>query len=431
MYLVNAKWIAPGGKVEKGHLEVREGRLRLHPDSFCVPFDAPHFNVRGHLLLPGLIDPHVHFRQPGAFYKEGIDNGSKAALAGGVTTVLDMPNNQPPITTPGRFSEKQELFRKNCRTHWGLHYQGDVESRPSVPSQAASIKVYMARSSGLPATTTVEGLQSLFARHLRVAIHAEDESRFLAAPPGRASASAVHSVVRPIDSVLSALHKIELALDGLPGSLRPRVILCHVSTAAEVSWLARMKQAGFDIWGETCPHYFLFTSRDVANRGSVLKVNPPIRSEEDKEAVLTGLLDGTLDFLATDHAPHSPQEKDDPKNPPSGIAGIECLAPAAFLLADHWGMPMKRLLEVTSTNAARCYDLPDRGAIREGALADLCILSTTPGSSAPAPIITKARRHPYDRFAFTRTVTATVVAGEVAYNEGAFNDSVRGKEVYS
>lgn len=430
MFLTNVKWITPEGTVNSGTLQIEDGRLKTWPGDFCVAKGHPVCNLRSHLVIPGLVDPHVHFRQPGAFHKEGIDNGSKAALAGGVTTVLDMPNNLPPVTTPGRFRDKQALFQRHCRVHWGVHYHADPSSRLPVPAQAASLKIYMAKSSMLPAVTQTDDLVSLFRRHPRVAIHAEDETAFVAGA-GRTVDVRAHHLLRPVSAVEAALTKIRTALRQLPPVQRPRIILCHMGTASEVRWLEEMKNDHFDVWGETCPHYYLCDTRDVERQGSPLKVNPPIREPEHREAILEGLRNGTIDFLGTDHAPHTPKEKAQPVGAPSGIAAIEVLAPAAFLLADRYGVSMGRLLELTASNACRCYDIPDRGAIRDGMLADLCVISTTPGRSRSGTVITKAGTHPYLNTEFTRCVEATWVAGQQAFGEQGFDDTVRGQEVYS
>ena len=420
-FIINAKWVTPEGSTAKGAMEVVEGRIRLHATSPCSQSDEVLFDGRSYFFWPGFIDTHVHFREPGASYKEGIDNASKAALAGGVTTVLDMPNNNPPTTTPARLEAKKELFRRKCRTNWGIHLHSTFPVTPG-SEPIASAKVYMAKSSGLPAITDPEHLKAIFKAYPRVAIHAEDETAFIPTPKGmeKTKTHELHDIVRPRRAITLALEKIEGVLRSLPKEERPRVIICHASTRDEVEWLARMKNDHFDVWGETCPHYFLFTRDDTRKLGSMLKVNPPIREASDREAILEGLGNGTLDFLGTDHAPHAPIEKAHKTTAPSGIAGIERLASAAFLLVDRGHVTTKRLVELTCINASKCYGIEGRDGIRDGNRADLVAMETTPGCRQGGKVITRAGEHPYPDCDLTRRVEATFVNGTLAHLDGTF-----------
>ncbi len=432
MFITNAKWVEEGGKVVTGVIEVSQGRLHLHVGVCSAPElpDDPEllFNSRSHLILPGFIDSHVHFREPGQVVKEGILNGSKAALAGGVTTVLDMPNNKPPCSTPGRLSQKRATFNAKCLTNWGVHFQARSPARHVPKEPYASAKLYMAKSSDEDSIYRVEAVSHVLGRFPRVCVHAEDDSRFL---PASSKDPLPHHVARPRESVSSALKTLQEALKKLPKPRRPRVILCHVATANEVEWVRRMKNDGYDVWAETCPHYLLLTQDDYLRRGDMLKVNPPLREESDRQSVLEALRDGTIDFLSTDHAPHLPSEKAKKGKAPSGIASIEVLAPLAMYLMDRGELSLPRLLEVTSKSASRCFGLEGRDGIKEGNWADLTILSTTAGDACHAGVITKAKEHPYLELPFTRCVTATVVSGVLKYVDGKFPSSEPGKEAVS
>lgn len=432
MFITNAKWVEDGGRVVTGVLEVSEGKLHLHPGVCSAPelSDDPDllFNARSHLILPGLIDSHVHFREPGQIAKEGVLNGSKAAVAGGVTTVLDMPNNVPPCATPARLTLKRATFRFKCLTNWGIHFQARSPARYIPTEPFASAKLYMAKSSKEDSILSVDAIAHVLSRFPRVSVHAEDESQFL---PSNPKEPLPHHSARPRESVTSALAKLQEALKRLPKTKRPRLILCHVATADEVEWVRRMKNDGYDIWAETCPHYLLLTQEDYLSRGDLLKVNPPLREESDRQAVLHALRDGTIDLLSTDHAPHLPSEKAQRGKAPSGIASIEVLAPLAMYLVDREELSLSRLLEVTSRNPAHCYGLSGRDGIREGNWADLTILSTTTGQLSHPEVVTRAGNHPYLEFPFTRVVTATVVSGVVKYVDGQYPTSEPGKEAVS
>ena len=419
MTLTNGRWLDARGALRDGELVVRDRRIRLgaRPDP-----DDPILDARGGWILPGAVDAHTHLREPGQEHKEGIDSGTRAALTGGVTTVLDMPNNTPPITSAATLAAKAALFRAKSRVNWGLHVQAPVLDPPLLGPHA-SAKVYMARSSSLAAVRGADALREIFATHRRVAIHAEDETRFL---PAERFGPRSHHLQRPPEAVASALRAIESALESMPPALRPRIILCHASTALEVDWLAHVKAMQWDVWGETCPHYVLCTEADYLRDGPRLKVNPPLRPAADVAAIRRGLADGTIDFVSSDHAPHTPAEKADEASAPSGVPGIEWFLPALLSLVDEGVLPMARLVEVAGASAARCYQLSGRGLIEDGAWADLAVVSRHRASRPPR---TRAGYDPFAHLGLEWKVDATVVSGRLAYAGEVFTEGILGEEV--
>ncbi|MGC4116874.1 MAG: dihydroorotase family protein [Myxococcales bacterium] len=400
--ITNADWLGPDGRFHQGTLVVRDGLLRLGeaPDP-----EAPTLDAQGLRVLPGAIDAHTHLREPGQEHKEGIERGTRAALAGGVTTVLDMPNNLPPIDSEGMLERKRALFREKSKVNWGLHVQAPFAG---TALQTASAKVYLAKSSSVPAVRA-EQLAGILRTHPRVTVHAEDESRFLPASSFLDQRS--HHLQRPREAVASALEALETAYGKTPPHLRPRVVLCHMSTQLEVEFLEHCKALRWDFWGETCPHYWRLTAEDYVREGPRLKVNPPLRSETDRQAILDAIACGTIDFISTDHAPHTLDEKSDEASAPSGIPSIEWYMPLVLQLVEEGHIGWDRFAELTSRNAARCYGIRGRGAITEGMAADLVLVRKGERPGPKAKPITGAGYDPYPGERFEFDVEATVVNG--------------------
>ena len=407
--LLDASWLGPDGRFHDGTLVVREGRLRLgeEPDP-----RAPTLDAAGLRVLPGAIDAHTHLREPGQEHKEGIERGTRAALAGGVTTVLDMPDGVPPVDSEGTLERKRALFREKARTNWGLHVQAPFAGSAA---RTASATVSLARTSTLPALRA-DQLAEIFRSHRRVAVFAEDEAKFLPASAFMDKRS--HHLQRPREAVASGLMALEKALGSLPAQQRPRVVLCHMSTQLEVAWLERAKSMQWDVWGETCPHYWRLTERDYVLEGPRLKVDPPLRTEKDALAILDAVACGTVDFVSSGHATHAPEEKEDEAGALAGIPGLEWHLPLLLELVDQGHVGWPRLAELAWANAARCYGIRGRAVIAEGMAADLVLVgkASRPGPK-PRPI-TGAGYDPYPGHTFAFQVEATVVGGSLQRSRG-------------
>lgn len=417
MRILNATWVERAGNEIQGEIDIAGGRLSLHPGRRSSHSEGETFDASTFTIYPGMVDPHVHFREPGIEHKEGIDNGTRCALAGGVTTILEMPNTVPPCSTPEALAHKTALYKQKSLVHWGLHYQATTEPQVAPAGPIASAKIYMAKSSVDGAVVDEDALVRIFTTFSRVAVHAEDETKFchgIAPTPGQ-RADRMHHIVRPKEAIVAALGKLERALARV--KTPPRLVLCHAGTSEEVAWVKQMKQSGFDVWAETCPHYFLLTQDDYVKIGNDLKVNPPLRAEEDREAVLEGLAMGIIDFVATDHAPHTPEEKAQ-ANAPSGIASIECVLPLLLEVVGDARLPRERFIDACVARASECYGIPHRDGIRDGNVADLVFLAKGPPKARD--VLTKARTHPYLATTFRQHVAATMVGGVFKFADGAF-----------
>ncbi len=424
MIIKNARWLTPEGYFEEGHMEIEQGRIGKLGAGSAPGTDVGGIDARGYVILPGIIDPHVHFREPGQMYKEGIVNASRAALKGGVTTVIDMPNNRPPITTRKRALEKRQRFARKALVNWGIMLHATDRRFEDPGDLVKSVKIYMAKSSALPAITSESALTQVFKQYPLVSIHAEDESYFL---PDKKE-TLPHHEWRPRQAVIGALQKIEKALKQVADRERPHVVICHMNTRDEVEWLKRMKAEGFDVWGETCPHYLFFTQDDYLNMGTLLQVNPPIRTKADQQALLNGLSQGVIDFIGTDHAPHTLQEKQS-ANPPSGIAAIEWLMPQMLHLIDEGVIKWTQLNRLIAAASAWCYHIEGRDGIREGNWADLVLVKRFEGNQRNDGVVTRSGVNVYRRFDFRWRVEMTLVNGIVKFQKGRFVNDKKGMAV--
>ena len=424
MIIRNAEWLNSEGDFVKSDIQIEQGKISgFNPAANSSPGNKI-FDAAGMLVLPGAIDPHVHFREPGQVYKEGIASGSKAALKGGVTTILDMPNNKPPCSTKGRLNKKKELFRKKSHVNWGIMYHTTRYNRDNVADQIASAKIYMAKSSALPAITSIDDLRFLFRRFPKVSIHAEDETEF----DTSSDRSPLHHENRPRKAITGALFKIETALKSLKKDERPGIVICHMNTADEVDWIKRMKSEGFNVWGETCPHYLYFTQDDYIKKGTAFQVNPPIRTKADQERLKQGLKENIIDFIGTDHAPHLVSEKQSGK-PPSGIAAIEWLIPQILNFVDSGLLTWKQYHRLICGAASECYSIKGRNGIKKGNFADLVFVRKMNGKTERDNVQTKTGVNLYESFNFKWQVAATMVNGILKYDGKQFFPEGKGKEV--
>jgi len=425
--LKNASWISPEGALESGSIIIDRQKINLVSECVIDDFVGEIFDCRERLILPGIIDPHVHFREPGEMKKEGIENGCLAAIKGGVTTILDMPNNRPPCTTRRRWETKCKLFKRKSPVNWGLHFHAGLKMDENIPGNIAAVKIYMAKSSQVTPITTIDELGRIFAMFPRISIHAEDETCFKNAAtlnPTR------HHHIRPKKSILSALEKISAAYGMVPEKRRPRLIMCHISTREEIDWIRQKKSENWKVAAETCPHYLYFTQADLEKKGGWYKVNPPLRTEEDRESLIEGLKDGTIDFIGSDHAPHLPADKISASNPPSGMASIEWLGPLMLKLVDDGTIAWKRYSEISVKNTAEIYDIKLRDGLRNGNYADLIVISRSGEFASDSPIITKTDFDPYSDFKYSRRIESVMVNGEWVKIDGKYTKNKKGMEAY-
>lgn len=390
----------------------------------CHAF-APHA-----LLLPGVIDTHVHFREPGLTHKADIESESTAAVFGGVTYVLDMPNVKPTTTTPEALAEKQRLFAEKCKVGYGLWYgitHDNVEQaladygKPSSPHYAdiCGFKVFMGSSTGGMLMDNPALLRRLFAgTHRIIGIHSESEAiiraniaRIQQAYEGREVPLALHSEIRSREACLATTREA-LTLAKETGA---HLHVCHVSTAEELAEIREAMRVNPNITMEVCVSHLWFTADDYARLGARIKCNPAIKTWRDREALRAALREGAVCNVATDHAPHLLTEKEGGAlRAASGMPSLQYSLPALYELHTQGVLSLADLVGLMAERPAERFALPERGKIAAGYHADLVLLDPDTSTTVDAhDIQSKCQWSPFEGHTFPCQVRATWVGGQL------------------
>jgi len=380
-------------------------------------------DCRGLLVLPGAIDSHVHFREPGWAYKEDWRTGSEAAAAGGVTTVIDMPNVKPPTTTVKLLEEKRALARAKSLVDFGLHFGATPANAAemSAATRIASLKVFMGSSTGDMLLEKDAGILAAFKiaadKGLPATVHAEDEA-IVRAETERLKAALrtdalAHCEARPARAAVRAVERA-VALAETAGN---RVHILHVSSEGELGRIAEARKRGVKVTFEATPHHLFLDESALARLGNYGKMNPPLRSKQDRQALLRALASGTVDTVGSDHAPHTREEKEaDVWSAPSGVPGVQTLLP--LLLNEHarGNLPLARIVELAVTNPARIFGLPNKGRIAEGFDADFAVVDVKKAwTIRDEGMRSKCGWTPFDGLAITGSIEKAVVKGKLVF----------------
>ncbi|MBI4250330.1 dihydroorotase [Candidatus Uhrbacteria bacterium] len=344
----------------------------IEGDTISLAVETPQdriIDANGCVAFPAFIDPHVHFRVPGAEQKETWETGARAAIHGGVTTVFDMPNNNPPCTTVARVHEKKKLIESQLQTagiplRYRLYLGADsasVDEIQKAKDLIVGIKVYLGSSTGnllIDSQETFERICEIAARcGIVVAVHAEDESLMQqnVLRYGNADDVSYHSKIRTRDCATVALERA-LAATKKYGN---RLYIVHASTAEEVAMVRAAKKEGINIFLEATPHHLFLNESIYPSLGTRAQMNPPLRTAADNEALWEGIADGTIDTIGTDHAPHTLAEKNQPYGKtPSGVPGIENYLALLVHAARQGILTYDKIVDLTRSNVERIFDVP-------------------------------------------------------------------------
>lgn len=386
-------------------------------------------DAQGLVLLPGVIDDQVHFRDPGLTHKEDLQSGSRACAAGGVTTYLEMPNTQPPATDVATLQAKYDRAAQVSSVNFGF-YIGATEDNVAElqrAQHAPGIKIFIGSSTGNLLVDSQAALERIFAETtLPICAHCEDEATVRANRARLGDQLTVHDHSR-IRDVAAAVIATRRAID-LAQRHQHRFHVLHVSTAEEIPLVAA---AGPMITAEVCPHHLFFSTEDYDRLGTQVQMNPSVKSPDDARQLWYALLSGAIQVIATDHAPHTWQEKQaDYPNSPSGLPAVENSLALLLDQANQQRCSLPQIASWMSDAPARVWGLVGKGRIAVGYDADLVLVDMSQRTTIRnSQQWTRSGWSPWDGQTLQGWPVRTLVAGQTVFHAGRLDDSLRGTAV--
>lgn len=349
------------------------------------------------ITLPGLIDTHVHLREPASTHKEDFQTGTKASIAGGYTAVLDMPNNPKPTVTPETLEEKIRLAKNRIYADVGFHFGGTGESTRyfnSLKDKVFGLKVYMNHTTGTLLQEDPQVLQTIFKswpKNKVLMVHAEGETS-------------------------------KIAID-LAKKFNNKLHVCHVSNASEIRLIRQAKDKGLSITCEVTCHHLFLTHEDTKRLGPFGKMRPPLTTKKEQEALWKGVKDGTVDTIASDHAPHTKEEKRSP-NSPSGVPGLETTLPLLLTAVSQGKLTIEDIIRLCHTNPVKIFHVP----VQPDTFVE--IDPSLRYTLYAKRLFTKCKWTPFDGIKVVGKIKRVVLRGKVVYDNGQFINESVGKVIY-
>lgn len=439
-YLFKNIQVVNESKTTTGDVLVVGERIEKIAGSIDVRSAVTEINGEGKHLLPGVIDNHVHFREPGLTYKGTIYSESKAAVAGGTTSFMDMPNTIPPTFTQQLLEEKFAIASRSALANYSF-YMGTSNDNTDEAlrtndrlNDVCGIKIFMGSSTGNLLLDSPVTLHKLFREsELLIATHCEDErimnenyARIKA--EGRELTAADHPVIKDdIACFESSLYAIQLAK-----KYGSKLHILHITTEKELQLFSNMLPlAEKRITAEACVHHLHFTSDDYAALGNKIKCNPAVKAPHNRAALWKAVNEGVIDSISTDHAPHLPEEKNVPyEKAHGGIPFVQHSLSMMLHYVKEKKISIEKVVEMMSHNIATIYQVQDRGFIREGYFADLVVADTNKTYTVSKEnILSKCGWSPLEGFTFPAAIQHTFVNGHMVYGNNHWDESVKGKRL--
>ncbi len=404
----------------------------------AMPTARDTLDATGLHVLPGAIDVHVHFREPGYTHKEDWETGTAAAACGGVTTVFEMPNVIPPTATPEALAQKHALAAEKAHVDFGLYGLLGEDNlnqlEALVDGGVIGFKCYMGNTFGnLPSPSTgamLEGFEIVARTGKRISLHAETASIMARRETAMRAAGRVdplaHLAARPALVAIEAVTRAAILAEWTGA----RIHILHISSSDELRPLREAKARGVDITGETCPQYLLLDTDDYTRVGSIVRVNPPVREKRNQEPLWQALADGTVDMIATDHAPHAPEEKskNDIWTADCGFPGVETQMPLMLTAVNAGRITIIDYVRWSATNPAKVWGLyPQKGTLQPGANADIAIINLAKKSTIEdTKLHSRAKLTPWNGRPIQGLPIHTLVRGRFVMRDGQLCEDARG-----
>lgn len=422
----NALCVFPDG-IRPETILLKDGKIHIAPPASSKAEQV--IDAAGLHLIPGVIDDQVHFRDPGLTHKEDLHTGSKACAKGGVTTFFDMPNTEPTTTTCERLDKKLDLAAGKSMVNYGFFIGATLDNIYELQdaTRTPGIKIFIGSSTGNLLVDDQEALEAIFAETtLPICAHCEDEETVQRNRSKRGGGRDVedHSKIRDHEAAIIATKR---AID-LATRHKHRFHVLHVSTADEIPLIKAAKGL---VTAEVCPHHLFFNIDDYRRLGSQVQMNPSIKTAVDNEALWKALNDGTIQVIATDHAPHTLEEKLRPyPASPSGIPAIENSLALMLDAVNRGKITLERVVQTMCEGPAKVWSIQNKGAIKEGYDADVVLVDLTKSQKiVNLEQVTKCNWSPWHGDTLKGWAVKTWVNGHLVFDDGKFNETVRGQEV--
>lgn len=419
--------------VNEGQIKLQQLLIQGDRIAKIAPEIAPHpdetlIDAKGCHLLPGLIDDQVHFREPGLTHKATIASESRAAVAGGITSFIEMPNTQPQTTTHQALEDKLACAAKTSAANYGFMFGGTNDNLEAILTldvkKAAALKLFLGSSTGNMLVDNSETLRQIFSQcPLLISVHCEEESVIKSnlekakATYGENIPITEHPHIRSEEACfLSSSKAVALALE-----TGARLHVFHLSTAKELALFRNdIPLEKKQITAEVCTHHLWFSEADYASKGSLIKWNPAVKTAQDREGLWEALNDDRLDVLATDHAPHTWEEKNQKYlNAPSGGPLVQHALPALLTAVNQQKISLSHMVTKACHNPALLFQIQDRGFLKEGYFADLVLVDLNKSFTVTkASLLYKCGWSPFEGTTFSGTVEKTFVNGQLVFDQG-------------
>jgi len=437
--LIRNATIVNENKSFKGDVLIENEHIKKISTFITVDNSVEIIDAKESYLIPGFIDDQVHFREPGLTHKANISTESKAAIAGGITTFIEMPNTTPQATTQALLEDKFAIAAKDSYANYSFMFGGTNDNLGELlktdPKKVAGIKLFLGSSTGNMLVDDEAVLEKIFSStKMIISVHCEDEetirknTSLFKEKYGDDIPIKYHPIIRSEEACyLSSSKAIELAK-----KTGARLHVFHLSTAKETELFRNdIPLEEKQITAEVCIHHLWFSDEDYDRKGTHIKWNPAVKTAKDRQGLWDALLDDRIDVLATDHAPHTLEEKNNPYlKAPSGGPLVQHAVVAILEKVKEGIIPIEKAVEKMSHNPAKLFQIEKRGFIKEGFYADLVLINPNkPQVVSKDNILYKCGWSPFEGTTFSSTITHTFVNGTLMYNNGVFNEKIKGKRI--